>query len=330
MSWNWTSPSASPIGGMITSSTSDFTTVVKAAPIMMPTAMSRTLPLSANSLNSFHIGTSPVVEIRFRRGPCTRILVSRAMARIAVFASGGGTNLEALLEKLAGHPAAEIVLVVSDRPGAGALDRARRRKVEAAVVRHDDGGAMLDLLARHAVDWIVLAGYLRRIPTEVVGRYRDRILNIHPALLPHFGGPGMYGERVHRAVIEAGERTSGVTVHVVDEEYDHGPIVAQRTVAVEPQDTPESLAARILEVEHELLPEVVEAAAEGRLRVEGGNAWIEKRCPGSSACSCRSGRRRDWSRWAARWPRTRSTWWRAAVRRALWPTPGSRSPRSSR
>jgi formyltetrahydrofolate-dependent phosphoribosylglycinamide formyltransferase len=199
------------------------------------------------------------------------------MARIAVFASGGGTNLEALLEKLAGHPAAEIVLVVSDRPGARALDRARRRKVEAVVVRYDDGEAMLDLLARHAVDWIVLAGYLRRIPTEVVGRYRDRILNIHPALLPRFGGPGMYGERVHRAVIEAGERTSGVTVHVVDEEYDHGPIVAQRTVPVEPQDTPESLAARILEVEHELLPEVVGAAAEGRLRVEGGKAWIEKR-----------------------------------------------------
>jgi formyltetrahydrofolate-dependent phosphoribosylglycinamide formyltransferase len=199
------------------------------------------------------------------------------MARIAVFASGGGTNLEALLEKLAGHPGAEIVLVVSDRPGAGALDRARRRKVEAVVVRHDDGEAMLALLARHAIDWIVLAGYLRRIPTRVVGRYRDRILNIHPALLPRFGGPGMYGERVHRAVIEAGERTSGVTVHVVDEEYDHGPIVAQRTVPVEPQDTPESLAARILEVEHELLPEIVGAAAEGRLRVEGGKAWIEKR-----------------------------------------------------
>jgi len=198
------------------------------------------------------------------------------MARIAVFASGGGTNLEALLADLTGHPTAEIVLVVSDRAGAGALDRGRRAGVETAVVRHDDGEALLDLLARHAVDWIVLAGYLRRVPAEVVARYHGRILNIHPALLPRFGGPGMYGERVHRAVIESGEPMSGVTIHVVDEEYDHGPIVAQRSVPVEPGDTPRSLAARVLEVEHALLPEVVRAAAEGRLVVEGGKAWIEE------------------------------------------------------
>ena len=198
------------------------------------------------------------------------------MARIAVLASGGGTNLEALLADLTGHPKAEIVLVVSDRAGAGALDRGRRAGVETAVVRHDDAKALLDLLARHAVDWIVLAGYLRKVPGEVVARYRGRILNIHPALLPRFGGPGMYGERVHRAVIESGTSETGVTIHVVDEHYDHGPIVVQRTVAVEPTDTPESLAARVLEVEHALLPEVVRAAAEGRLVVEGGRAWIEE------------------------------------------------------
>lgn len=199
------------------------------------------------------------------------------MARIAVFASGRGSNLEALLAKLGGRPAAEVVLVVADREGSGALERARARGIAAALVRHDDGSALLELLARYEVDWIVLAGYLRRVPSEVVARYGGRILNIHPALLPRFGGPGMYGERVHRAVIEAGETRSGATVHVVDEEYDRGPIVAQRFVPVEPGDTPESLAARVLEVEHELLPEVVEAAAEGRLRVEGGRAWIEER-----------------------------------------------------
>lgn len=199
------------------------------------------------------------------------------MARIAVFASGGGSNLESLLVKLAGHPAAEIVLVVSDRAGAGALERAERRGIAAAIVRHDDDCLLGELLELHRVDWIVLAGYLRRVPSAIVARFPGRILNIHPALLPRFGGSGMYGERVHRAVLEAGEETSGATVHVVDDEYDRGPIVAQRRVRVEPGDTAESLAARVLEVEHELLPEVVKAAAEGRLRVEEGRAWIEDR-----------------------------------------------------
>jgi formyltetrahydrofolate-dependent phosphoribosylglycinamide formyltransferase len=198
------------------------------------------------------------------------------MTRIAVFASGRGSNLEALLQDLAGEPAAEFALVASDRPGAPALERARARGIPAVVARPDDPAALLDLLARHEVEWIVLAGYLRRVPPEVVARYRGRILNIHPALLPRFGGAGMYGERVHQAVLDAGESVSGVTVHVVDEEYDHGPIVAQREVPVEPGDTPATLAARILKEEHALLPAVVRAAAEGRLHVEGGRAWIEE------------------------------------------------------
>ena len=198
------------------------------------------------------------------------------MARIAVLASGRGSNLEALFETLAGDPEVDFALVASDRPRAQALERAQRRGVATAVLRHDDAAAILDLLERHAVDWIVLAGYLRRIPPEVVDRYRGRILNIHPALLPRFGGPGMYGERVHRAVLESGARESGVTIHVVDEEYDHGPVVAQRIVPVVSGDTPHSRAQRILEVEHALLPEVVKAACEGRLRMEGTRAWIEE------------------------------------------------------
>jgi formyltetrahydrofolate-dependent phosphoribosylglycinamide formyltransferase len=185
--------------------------------------------------------------------------------------------LESLFEKLANEPEVEIALVASDRRDARALERAWRRGVATAVVRHDDARAILELLARHAIDWIVLAGYLRRIPREIVARYRGRILNIHPALLPRFGGSGMYGERVHRAVLEAGEVESGVTIHIVDEEYDRGPIVAQRRVAIEAGDTPERLATRILEIEHELLPEVVRAACQGRLRVEGTRAWIEER-----------------------------------------------------
>lgn len=199
------------------------------------------------------------------------------MIRIAVFASGWGSNMEALFEALAGRADAAIVLVASDRTGAQALERARGRGVDTAVVVPDHEAAMLELLERARVDWIVLAGYLKRLPAGVVGRYRNRILNIHPTLLPAHGGKGMYGERVHRAVIEAGEKTSGASVHLVDEEYDRGPIVAQEEVPVEPGDTPATLAARVIEVEHRLLPAVVVAAAEGRIRVEGGRAWIEEK-----------------------------------------------------
>ena len=195
--------------------------------------------------------------------------------RIAVLASGRGSNLEALFEALDGRADASIVLVASDRSDAQALDRARARGVEAAVLPPQDAGALLAALDDADVDWIVLAGYLKRVPDGVVRRYRNRILNIHPALLPAHGGKGMYGERVHRAVLEAGEAVSGASVHLVDEEYDRGPVVAQEAVRVEPGDTPATLAARVLEVEHRLLPAVVVAAAQGRIRVEGGRAWIE-------------------------------------------------------
>lgn len=198
------------------------------------------------------------------------------MIRVAVFASGRGSNLEALFDALEGRQDAAVVLVASDRADAPALDRARRRGVEAAVVDAGDAAGMLAALERAEVDWIVLAGYLKRVPGEVVRRYPSRILNIHPALLPAHGGKGMYGERVHASVLEAGEKVSGASVHLVDEEYDRGPVVAREEVPVEPLDTPATLAARVLEVEHRLLPAVVIAAAEGRIRVEGDRAWIEE------------------------------------------------------
>lgn len=198
------------------------------------------------------------------------------MIRVAVFASGRGSNLEAIFDALEGRRDAAVVLVASDRADAPALDRARRRGVEAAVVDAGDAAGMLAALERAEVDWIVLAGYLKRVPGEVVRRYPSRILNIHPALLPAHGGKGMYGERVHASVLEAGEKVSGASVHLVDEEYDRGPVVAREEVPVEPLDTPATLAARVLEVEHRLLPAVVIAAAEGRIRVEGDRAWIEE------------------------------------------------------
>lgn len=203
-----------------------------------------------------------------------RVPAGAAVIRIAVLVSGRGSNLEALFEALADRADAAIVLVASDRADAAALGRARSRGVAAAVVAPEAEREMIDLLEDARIDWIVLAGYLKRVPPGVVRRWRNRILNVHPALLPAHGGRGMYGERVHRAVLAAGESRSGASVHLVDEEYDRGPVVARAEVPVLPDDTPASLAARVLEVEHRLLPEVVVAAAEGRLRVEDDRAWI--------------------------------------------------------
>ncbi len=197
------------------------------------------------------------------------------MQRIAVFVSGRGSNLQALLDALADHGHAEIALVVSDQAAAPALERARRAGVETAAVDPDDAAGLVDMLRSRDIDWIVLAGYLKRVPGPVVARWRNRILNVHPALLPRFGGSGMYGLRVHRAVLDAGEDESGASVHLVDEEYDRGPVVAQERVPVFTDDTPETLAARVLEIEHRLLPRVVLAALDGRLRVREGRAWIE-------------------------------------------------------
>jgi phosphoribosylglycinamide formyltransferase-1 len=181
--------------------------------------------------------------------------------RIAVAISGRGSNLEALLRELGSGAPAEIALVLSDRAAAG-LSLARARNVPAEVLSDaDDASAWLRLLRRHQVDLVVLAGYLRLVPATVIEAYRDRIINIHPALLPDFGGKGMYGRRVHEAVLASGVRETGASVHLVDERYDRGAVLAQVRVPVLPNDTPEGLAKRVLEVEHRLLPAVVLAAA---------------------------------------------------------------------
>lgn len=197
--------------------------------------------------------------------------------RVAVFASGGGSNLQALLDDLGDAAPARVVLVVSNRASAGALERARAAGVAAAILADpQDASAMLDLLRAHCVDLVVLAGYLKLVPAEVVQAYERRMVNIHPALLPAFGGEGMYGRHVHEAVLAAGATVSGASVHLVTAEYDRGPVVAQWPVPVGADDTPESLAARVLAVEHQLLPAVVRAAARaGRVvrLVPGGRAF---------------------------------------------------------
>jgi formyltetrahydrofolate-dependent phosphoribosylglycinamide formyltransferase len=181
---------------------------------------------------------------------------------VAVAVSGRGTNLETLLRSLGPGAPARVVLVLSNRAEAPALERAAGRGIATVTLRdHADGREWLSALERHGVELLVLAGYVKLVPAEVVERYRGRILNVHPALLPAFGGQGMYGRRVHEAVLASGARESGATVHLVDEVYDRGAILGQARVPVLPGDDPETLAARVLEVEHRLLPAAVLAAA---------------------------------------------------------------------
>jgi phosphoribosylglycinamide formyltransferase-1 len=175
---------------------------------------------------------------------------------VAVLVSGGGTNLQALLDALRDSAVARVARVVSSRPDAPALERARRAGVPATVLADPASAAELAAALGDA-RLVVLAGYVKRIPSPVVARFRWRLINIHPALLPAFGGAGMYGRRVHAAVLASGAALSGATVHYVDEEYDRGPVIAQWPVPVRPDDTPDSLAARVLAVEHRLLPVVV-------------------------------------------------------------------------
>jgi len=194
-------------------------------------------------------------------------------ARIAVLASGGGSNLQALIDhfaQLGEARAGDIVLVAADRADAGALDRARRAGIPTALVtsrKAPQGRELATLLAAHDVDLVALAGYLQLVPADVTRRFAGRLLNVHPALLPDFGGPGMYGARVHRAVIAAGARTSGPSAHFVDDVYDHGPVIARWPVPVKPGDDEHTLAARVLRAEHLLYPRVVQAVAAGDVRL---------------------------------------------------------------
>ncbi|MEO7503038.1 MAG: phosphoribosylglycinamide formyltransferase [Gemmatimonadaceae bacterium] len=185
-------------------------------------------------------------------------------ARIGVLASGGGTNLQAIIDHFASiaNPAGTIVLVASNREKCGALERARAAGIATkAFDATDDGTALLKLLDDASADLVVLAGYLKHIPENVIREYHGRIINIHPGLLPDFGGPGMYGSRVHAAVLASGATSTGLTIHFVDDEYDHGPVIAQWRVRVKIDDTAESLAKRVLSAEHIVYPRVVDMVA---------------------------------------------------------------------
>lgn len=202
--------------------------------------------------------------------------------KIAVFASGEGTNLQALLDACAdGRVRGQVALVVSNKADAGAVRRAQRVGVEALVCPQnehpspDEYNAFLaQECKKRGIDLICLAGFMLKITKPLIQAYNGRILNVHPALLPAFGGQGMYGRKVHEATIAAGVKVSGATIHVVDEEYDHGPVVLQATVPVLATDTPGTLAARVLAQEHWIYPRAVALFAEGRAKVEDGKVVV--------------------------------------------------------
>jgi len=193
-------------------------------------------------------------------------------ARLAVFISGGGSNLQSLIDaSKAGRLSAEVVLVVSNKANAYGLERARNEGIDTFVynpknyrTREEAHSDLMEMLEEYGAEYIALAGYLKLLPEPVVRKFQGRITNIHPALLPKYGGKGMYGHYVHEAVIEAGDKESGVTIHLVDEIYDNGRILMQGKVPVLPDDNPEKLAARVLEMEHKIYPEALENLIQGK------------------------------------------------------------------
>lgn len=194
------------------------------------------------------------------------------MKRIAVFASGGGTDFQSVIDANEAQPFCEIAVLIASKSGIGAIERAKKHGIRTAVYAKKDWpdleelyAALSSFLKAEGVDYIILAGWLKIIPESFIKEFEDRIINIHPSLIPSFCGGGYYGLRVHSAVLEYGAKISGCTVHFVNEVPDGGAIIAQRAVEVKEDDTPETLQARILEEEHKLLPYCVKKLCEGKI-----------------------------------------------------------------
>ncbi|MFT3748234.1 MAG: phosphoribosylglycinamide formyltransferase [Agriterribacter sp.] len=180
--------------------------------------------------------------------------------RLALFASGTGSNAQKIIDFFRNDPAVEITLIVSNKPAAGVLQIAEREKIATLIIEKGkffNGDAYVEELKQNNIDWIILAGFLWKVPVALIQAFPGRIINIHPALLPKYGGKGMYGHFVHEAVIAAGDKQSGITIHYVDELFDHGAHIFQTHCDIEPGDTPETLAKKVQVLEHKYFPEVI-------------------------------------------------------------------------
>jgi phosphoribosylglycinamide formyltransferase-1 len=185
---------------------------------------------------------------------------------IAIFASGSGTNAQRIIEYFSGNPKISVALILSNKPDAYVLVRAKNLNVPSVVFdRHsfDETDDIIKLLKKEKIDFIVLAGFLWMVPVNLILAYPGRIINIHPALLPKYGGKGMYGARVHEAVIQSGDKESGISIHYVNEKYDKGNIIFQAKCEVLQDDTPDSLAHRVHQLEYKHYPEIIEKVIKG-------------------------------------------------------------------
>ena len=183
------------------------------------------------------------------------------MTRIAIFASGTGSNAGRIIEYFKNHEKTRVALIVCNNPSAGVLQIAEREKIPSLIIEKEQffrGDGYVPFLKSSQIDFIVLAGFLWKIPSTILSAYPNSIINIHPALLPNYGGKGMYGLKVHSAVLTAGDKVSGITLHNVDEHYDNGDVIFQKTCEVSPSDTPETLAEKIHRLEHQHFPRVID------------------------------------------------------------------------
>ena len=205
--------------------------------------------------------------------------------RLAVLASGNGTDLQSIIDAIKKRKiGVEIRIAISNNSDAYALERARKNKIKALHLSHKQFAtpeefdeALIATLQAEKVDLICLAGYMKKLAPVVVKLFKNKIINIHPALLPAFGGEGMYGIHVHEAVIKSGAKITGVSVHFVDDVYDHGAIIYQKAVPVKNDDTPESLQKRLLRLEHQVYPYVVGLFASGKIEIKDGRVYIKSK-----------------------------------------------------
>jgi len=189
------------------------------------------------------------------------------MTKIAVFASGSGSNAENIVRYFNAHSSVSVALILTNKADAYVLERARKLHIPSAVFSKkemNEGDSVLNLLKENDIAWIILAGFLLKVPDNIIAAYPDRILNIHPALLPKYGGKGMYGSRVHEAVVVAGEKESGITIHLVNAHYDEGQVLFQATCPVLPSDSADDVASRVHALEYEHFPRVIEEVIQTR------------------------------------------------------------------